>query len=462
MAFFTLDDFKACFSMFCVVYGVGTLGMPGNYARAGYAWATVALVFMAAINIYAGVCISKVLLIAPKNVETLSDVGEWVFGRPGRWITVTAHMAMSTMVPIVLLVLGGTILTVLFPDSFADSTWIALMGIALLPVCLIPTLKEGAGTAAAGAVGTLLADIIALYILVDNMTPLPSDVSTPSPVLTFGNVTAVFGNLALAYGAGVIIPSIQLEHSEPSRMPRVIVVTLGLISTLFLIISITGVSTVGCQVPGNLLFAITGTKLGFTASRSGIVLAFLFMELHLLIAFGLILFPSMFIAERLVLGLHKERFELASSTNYDDLETPKLDDKLEHVKHEYENPYKAPGSYMKAAILRTIMVVLCVVIAIIFKDQFSDLLDFVGASATSMTCMILPISFYLKKFYTKLGLPEKIFATLALLVTCFLAIYVTIYTGKALFNPEPSTANFPYCAPEYQIYVYTNKTHYKN
>ncbi|OQR89676.1 Amino Acid/Auxin Permease (AAAP) Family [Thraustotheca clavata] len=459
MAILTLEDLKASFSLFCVVYGVGTLGMPGNYARAGYAWATVALVFMATINIYAAVCISKVLIAAPKNVETLSDVGEWVFGRPGRWITVTAHMAVSVMVPIVFLVLGGTILTVLFPDSFADSTWIALMGITLLPVCLIPTLKEGAGTAAAGAFGTLLADVIALYVLVDNMTPLPSEVSPPTPELTFGGVTAVFGNLALAYGAGVIIPSLQLEHSDPSRMPRVIVLTLGLISALFLIISITGVSTVGCQIPGNLLFAITGTKLGFTAPRSGIILAFLFMQLHLTIAFAIILFPSMFIAERLVLGLHKERFELVP-VDYEDIETPKPDEQIEK-KHEYGNPYKAPGSYMKAAILRTFMVVLCVIIAILFKDKFSDLLDFVGASATSLCCMILPIAFYLKTFYGTLRLPEKIFAIFSILLTSALAIYVTIHTGKALFNPQPSTATFPYCAAEYQTYVYTNKTHYK-
>ncbi|KAH9120703.1 hypothetical protein AeMF1_007241, partial [Aphanomyces euteiches] len=66
-AFLTLEDLKMCFSLFCCVYGVGTLSMPKNYASAGFAWATVALVFMALVNIYATVCISKIMLVAPQG-----------------------------------------------------------------------------------------------------------------------------------------------------------------------------------------------------------------------------------------------------------------------------------------------------------------------------------------------------------------------------------------------------------
>ncbi|RLO05754.1 hypothetical protein DYB28_012391, partial [Aphanomyces astaci] len=46
--FLTVEDLKLSFSLFCCVYGIGTLSMPGNYAKVGYGWATAALVFMAA------------------------------------------------------------------------------------------------------------------------------------------------------------------------------------------------------------------------------------------------------------------------------------------------------------------------------------------------------------------------------------------------------------------------------
>ncbi|KAH9050832.1 hypothetical protein Ae201684P_017331 [Aphanomyces euteiches] len=67
----------------CCVYGVGTLSK--NYATAGFVWATLALVFMAFVNIYATVCISKLLLLAPKSVRTFADLGEFCMGKVGRF-----------------------------------------------------------------------------------------------------------------------------------------------------------------------------------------------------------------------------------------------------------------------------------------------------------------------------------------------------------------------------------------
>ncbi|OQR89446.1 Amino Acid/Auxin Permease (AAAP) Family [Thraustotheca clavata] len=466
--FLTVEDMKACFSLFCCVYGIGTLGMPGNYARAGYGWATVALVLMSAVNIYASWCISQVMLVAPKSIKTFGDLGEWSMGCFGRWITNIAQMLVCVMVPIMFLVLGGTIFKIMFPLTFNEPTWIIIMGITLLPVCLIPTLKEGAGAAAAGAFGTLLADGIALGILVHNMNEVNDGLSTPTPDLSFKQVTTVFGNLALAFGAGIVIPTLQREHSDETRMPRIIVVTLVVVSCFFLIVSITGVSVTGCQIPGNLLFAISGTSLGFNADRGGVVLSMMAMQLHITIAFAVVMFPAFFIAERIFLGLHKTTIERTPAQNYNDIETPAepLQEKtsqLEPIEYPSEdaiNDYAAPGAYIKAAILRVIMIVIAVAIAIAWKDKFGDLLDFVGASSTSLACMIMPIIFYLKTFWRTLKITEKVLALASVLVCIFLAIYVSINTGKVLFGSSTSGIPFPFCKPEYQTMVYTNRTHY--
>ncbi|KDO17947.1 hypothetical protein SPRG_16442, partial [Saprolegnia parasitica CBS 223.65] len=114
--------------------------------------------------------------------------------------------------------------------------------------------------------------------------------------------------------------------------------------------------------------------------------------------------------------------------------------------------YKVPGNYRKAAALRIII------------DHFGDLLDFVGASSTATCCMILPIVFYLKTFNGTIALPEKIFAYTAVIVSTFLAIYVSINTGKALLAPvaaDPSI-RFPFCAGDYQKMVYTNTTFFNS
>ncbi|OQR88864.1 Amino Acid/Auxin Permease (AAAP) Family [Thraustotheca clavata] len=466
----TLEDLKICFSLFCCVYGVGTLGMPGNYARAGPAWATVALVFMAIANIYASVCMSKVMLKAPASVKTFGDMGEWCMGPFGRWIAVISQLLVCVMIPMVFLVLGGILLMILFPNSYDQTTWICLMGVSLLPVCLIPTLKEGAGAAAAGAIGTLLADAIALYLLVSNMTPKTQTLFDPE--LSFKGVVSVFGNLSLAYGAGIIIPALQREHSDPTRMPRCIIATLVLISVLFFVISVTGYSVTGCQIPGNLLFAVAGSSLGFTSSRGGVVLAFLFMQMHITIAFAIIFFPAFFIMERLVLGLHKDAFSLTDQ-DFNAMETPEQDknqvrsammsqrdEDLAHINEDYKKSH----AYIRVAILRIVMVVIAVIVSVVLKDHFMDLQSFVGASSMALCCMILPLVFYFKTFSDTLPIWEKIFVVLVILITSFLAVYVSIDTGKTLFNPDSAGPNppvFPFCSAEHAYVVYTNTSHYK-
>ncbi|KDO23802.1 hypothetical protein SPRG_11232 [Saprolegnia parasitica CBS 223.65] len=466
--FLTVEDIKMCFSIFCCVCGVGSLGLAGNYASAGYAWATAAFVFMAVANTYATWCISKVLLVAPRSVFTFGDLGEWCLGVPGRYVTIISQCLFCTLLPIVFLVLGGSLLVILFPNSFSHTTWIVLMAITLLPICLVPTMKEGAGMAAAGCLGTVFADSIALYLLIVNMHDVNSSgVSPPSPAVDFKSVTTVFGNLALAYGACIIIPTLQHEHSQPERMPRLILVAQTLISVFFFLVSVLGVFSTGCQTPGNLLFAIASPNLGFTADRGLVILSFIFMQLHVTIAFSVIFFPVFQILERLFLGLHGDAPRTSTAHNLI-METPVLDGLQgtgfgdDKVHREVIDAYAAPGAYLKAAILRTIMVCVCVIIAVAWKDHLGALMDFVGASTSSLINMILPILFYLKTFWPTVSVGEKVFAVLCIAISCFLAVYVSIQTGQELFAPEAANPAilFPKCPAEYQRVVFTNTSYY--
>ncbi|OQS01739.1 Amino Acid/Auxin Permease (AAAP) Family [Achlya hypogyna] len=465
MAFLTLEDLKISFNLFCVVYGVGTLGMPANYARAGYYWATGALVLMAAINLYATVALSKVMNAAPKYVKTYGDIGEWVYGGFGRFITTLSQLLVCCLDPIAFLVLGGSLLDVLFPETFTATVWIILMALSLLPICMMPSLKESAGTATAGALGTLIADAVALYVLLDNMSDIPDGLKAPKPALSFDGVTSVFGNLSLGYAAGVLIPALQREHSQPERMPRVILFTLGVCTALFFCVSLIGDHNVGCQIPGNLLFSIAGTKLGFTAPRGAVVIAFLCMHLHISVAFAIDLFPTFYIFERVLFGFHKQNFTLENGENttpgFQQSETPK--DLAVVSKEETTGPvYASSRDYLKACTMRTVQIIISTIIAIVWQNHFLDLLDFVGASSAALGCMILPVWFHLKVFYKDMGLFEKAWSIFIIIFTSALAIYVSISTGKKLFAPttaDPSIL-FPYCPAEFQKMVYLNTTYY--
>ncbi|KAG7397817.1 hypothetical protein PHYBOEH_012079 [Phytophthora boehmeriae] len=484
--FLTLEDLKMAFNVFCCVYGVGTLGMPGNFSRAGPVLAVIAMAFMAFANVYASVAICRVMLLAPKSVKTYGDLGQWCMGKWGHWLAVVSQMASCLLVPCVFLVLGGSLLDGLFPNAFSDSVWIIFMALMCLPVCLIPTLKEGAGAAFAGCMGTIIADVIGVAVVMYGMRGHPS---VPTPELKFSQVAGVFGNLSLAYGAGVVIPALQRQHSEPRRMPRVIGFTISLISCLFLILASTAYSAVGCQITGNLLFSIypdatTGlTTLGFASDWGAVVLAYLFMQLHITIAFSVLLNPVFYLSERLALGMHKKKqSDIEDGLTYADMGTPakasvvnesvnqsERASRMSYVSvADAENPHYGDveaeaaeyrgANAIKYVLMRVGIIVVLVVLSIVLKDHFSDLSDFVGASCISLNSIILPIVFLLKKCWGSLSMYEKVPALIVVVVCCFLGCYVTYTSGKTLFAPTDSDVEFPYCHSEFENTVYYNYT----
>ncbi|CAI5731740.1 unnamed protein product [Hyaloperonospora brassicae] len=472
MAFFTSEDLKIAFNFFCTVYGIGTLGLPSNFARSGATLATVALVFMGFANICSCVAISRVMSAAPKNVKTYGDVGEWCCGKAGRYVVLFVQFGVCCLVPCAFLVLGGILLDGISPGAFDQQYWSILMAVMLLPVILTPTLKEGAAAAFAGCLGTLLADAIALSVLVKGIGA--DHPAVIRPAFDFGQVASSFGNLALAYSAAVLVPALQREHSQPERMPRVVATTMVFTSCLFLTIGWTSYAFVGCQIPGNLLFAIGGTALNLKANRGAVVLAFMFMQLHITIAMSVILNPVLYIAERGILGMHKR----PALTDFDE-ESPAFETidtrpkpsasvislaNAEHVLSaealldEYHN--SGPIVTAKYMTLRIVVVVILLVIAILFKDHFVDFTDFVGAWAVSMACIILPIVFYFKVFWYRVPLYEKVIGTFIIAICASLGGYVTFTTGKYLFLNIVSDKTFKYCPAGYDMVVYTNETFY--
>lgn len=485
MAFFTVEDAKIAFNLFCCVYGIGTLGMPANFSRAGPYIATAALLFMAFANVYASVVCSKVMLLAPRSVKTYGDLGAFCMGPLGRVLVLVSQMAVCLLLPCAFLVLGGILLDSIFPGAFEQTTWIILMATSVLPVLLTPTMKEGAAAALAGCLGTLVADIIGAGVLLHGMSGHPA---IPTPAITFKQVATTFGNLSLAYGAAIVIPALQRQHSDPARMPRIVGVTLTVISVLFLALAITGYSAVGCQISGNLLFSIlpdaaTGlTRLGFHADKGMVLLAYLGMQLHITIALAVVLHPAFFILERLVLGMHKT---VPDASSYNAVATPgAMEDGVKEAHAEKNSveyslvdfekealqiaadkeaearEYRQTGVAIKFVMLRIVCMAVLVALSVALRDHFLDLTDFVGASAITFSCIVLPIVFYFKLCWAKIPVYEKAAGAVVVLLCLALGGYVSYLTGKNLFTPASASGGpaFPFCHAEHQNEVYYIKS----
>ncbi|CAH0489078.1 unnamed protein product [Peronospora farinosa] len=503
-AFFTMEDAKTSFNLFCCVCGIGSLAMPSNYARAGPIYASIALAFMVFANTYATLKLSKVMLVAPSSVRTYGDLGEWTLGKWGRLLTVLSQMGVCVLVPIAFLVLGSTLLDVLFPNSFSQTYWIIFMALMVAPVCLTPTLKEGAGMAFAGCMGTVIADIITVILLQWNMR---GHDSIPKPDVTLHQVLTCFGNLALAYGAAIVVPDLQREHSQPQRMPRVVVITILFISVFFIVIALAGYTAGGCQLSGNILYSIVSTSdplglapLGFRADRGAVVMAYLFMQIHISIAFSTLLMPPFFMAERLILGMHKSPeivpfdgeldqinldLDMEKKQSYMQSSTPKdavkrqvsaasmvekEEGRMSHLRVSLEfneeisevklsEPYRNnPMSYI---VLRLAIVAVLVVIAVLARKRFIDLQDFTGATAHTTSCLLLPLIIYMRVFWKTMPVWDKCASMLVIVVCASSGFYVMVHAGKHLFAPSDDDTLFPYCTSEFQdepYYIRINST----
>ncbi|ETI37801.1 hypothetical protein F443_16336, partial [Phytophthora nicotianae P1569] len=425
---------------------------------------------MAFVNIYATIALSKVINAAPPSVKTFTDVGAWVFGTTGRYAVMLSQLLVCLLLPCAFLVLGSMLLDVLFPDAFSQIFWMIFMAVTVIPVCLIPTLKEASSVALVGCLGTIIADVVGVSILEWEMRGHPS---IPTPDVSLHQVVTAFGNLALAYGAAVVIPDLQRQHSQPERMPRIIMVSMGIGTVFFLAIAIAGYAAGGCQLSGNLLFSAVNTSdpyatsaLGFIPNRGAVIMAYMFMHVHIVIAFSTITMPAFFMAERFLLGMHKdqpvidqeqgvavpEKLSVASPAtpgieyNYNAASTPQVAAKYEDEFAEYRGRL----NMLRYITLRLCILALLVVASVFLRDNFLDLVDFTGASAVTAGSLVLPLLFYLKIFWNKLPMYERIGSMVIIVVCSILGVYVMIYAGKNLFNPDSDTATFPYCSEEYQ------------
>lgn len=485
-ALFTSEDAKAALNVFCCICGIGSLGIPANFARAGWVFASTALTFMAFANIYASVALSKVFLVAPLTVKTYGDLGDWVAGPWGRFVVLISQLGMCLLLPCAFLVLGGSLLDMLFPECFSPSVWIIFMALMAIPVALIPTMKESTGMAVAGCLGTIVADIIGLSILATEVRGHPSP---PPAAVTLHQVLNTFGNLSLAYAAAIVIPDLQRQHSRPERMPRVILVSLGIASLFFFAVAIVGYASTGCQMAGNLLYSIVNrdeplaaTSLGFVADRGAVVMAFLFMQMHLTVAFTTVLHPAFYMFERMILGMHKvdaSTLEREEKSSYHDAPTPaeletnrlrvsqrpmasrqgssrprssRLSGYNTMVAEEDLSEYTGASNVVRYIGLRIVLITTLVVSSILLRDHFLDLVDFTGASFITLSSLIAPLVFYVKIFWHKIPIWEKVLSVVIIIVCSIAGVYVMFTSGQNLFYPNrnDSAPTFPYCSEEFQ------------
>ncbi|GMF40940.1 unnamed protein product [Phytophthora fragariaefolia] len=383
------------------------------------------------------VAVSKSLMVAPVNVRTFSDLGYLAFGETGRRVVLLSEWGACFLSPIAFLILGGTtLLPCLFDgtaagDEWSSTHWIIVMSLGVLPVILIPTLKAAAPLAYMGGLAAVLADVICIGYSLQNVAPSPREtqIQTDHAVQTFGTIM-------FATGTAIIIPPIQRQHTDPARLANLVSLTLLFITSIYMLIGVVTYYQFGCTAPATLLDQLP------EASQAR-KLASALMLLHVTIAFPLLLNPTLYDIERYILGKdadhevlqqtlskraakaaagsgpskpilantgavvslvppkaptvptieEEEGFLYDGSTPYFQATSPPPSDNGDHA---YSGEAYTVSDRVCSGLIRTITVWLQAFLAIMFQASFMDILSFIGATAVTVSCMIMPCLCYLR------------------------------------------------------------------
>ncbi|KAG2783230.1 hypothetical protein PC116_g25590 [Phytophthora cactorum] len=430
------DDVLCVALLFCATFGVGSMSFGSIFAAAGPVLAAMGVYFISACNLHASVAISKSLMVAPVNVRTFSDLGYFAFGETGRRVVLLSEWGACFLSPIAFFIIGGTtLLPCIFEgtvagEQWSPTHWIIVMSLGVMPVILIPTLKAAAPLAYMGGLVAVLADVICIGYSLQNIQPSPREtqIQTDHAIQTFGTIM-------FATGTAIIIPPIQRQHADPARLANLVSLTLLFITSIYMLIGVVTYYQFGCTAPATLLDQLPEASLARKVA-SALMLA------HVTIAFPLLLNPTLFDMERYILGkdadhevlqqtlslraakanatsgqskpilantgaigtlappkitttpiLEEEGFLYGNSTPYFQAASPPPSDNGDHA---YAGEAYTASDRLCSGLIRTITVWSQAFLAIMFQSSFTDILSLIGATAVTVSCMIMPCLCYLR------------------------------------------------------------------
>lgn len=176
--------------------------------------------------------------------------------------------------------------------------------------------------------------------------------------------------------------------------------------------------------------------------------------IHISIAFAVLMNPMLFIIER----------SLFDNGEVD--QEPKIDIAIHgYVKHQdtlllKEQERSRVHKIIRRFILRTSIVAIQVFMAMLLQGSFNALLEFIGATTVTMSCIVLPLWFYLKMFHQEISRLEKIVCWCIIVTALTLAIISTAqsvndlvhaiqsmkwFTSPKLEFANTRTLNLEYC-----------------
>ncbi|EQC41876.1 hypothetical protein SDRG_00732 [Saprolegnia diclina VS20] len=458
----TDDDLHSIAVLFTYTFGIASMSMGHVFASTGPLMGSILLYLLSASNLHASALLAKCMALAPPSVRTYGDLGLHACGPVGQYVILISESLSCLLTPIAFLVLGGTELLPSIAQyihapwlTFSSTAWILLFATAMLPIVFIPSLKETFALCVLGGLATFFADSAALYV---NLTLHP--MAPRETAVTFSGVLSAYGTIMFAFGTALLVPPLHRQRRDKDVGRFVLVLSATLIAITCLYIGIGSVTyfQLGCTAPATLLESMPR---GLTKT-----LATSAMLLHIMVAYPVILTPTLFVLERKVFGKDADApgvlvgEDTTALLGHSAPSSPVRDDENDITStHVYKpvNEKEAMVSHDDVGftkrelacrvVLRTLIVAVQCFVAIMLQSSFADILSLIGATTVTLPCMIMPCVCYLRMVPhdgSYLSGCTRAFAYFVIFSSALLSVYATVH---AIGNIQTNMATFHLFAP---------------
>ena len=383
---------KTFANVFIAVVGAGVLGLPYTFSRTGWAAGSLLLLSVALLTFYCMMllvaCRRRLVDDHPKKLSSFGDLGDAVFGAPGRLAVDTMLVLSQASFCVGYLIFISNTMAHLYP-IFAPSSNVFLSPKALFIYAMLPFQLglNSIKTLTLLAPLSIFADVVDLGAM---GVVLGQDVSTwlteRPPVFAFGGPTELLYGLGVAVyafeGIGMVLP-LEAEAADKRKFGG----TLGL-SMVFIAVMYGLFGAMGYLAFGASTRDIITTNLGAGWLSVTVQLG---LCINLFFTMPVMMNPVYEVAERL---FHGKRY---------------------------------------CWWMRWVLVV-TVGLAAMLVPNFTDFLSLVGSSVCVLLGFVLPATFHIKVFGAEMGWVGVLSDVLLVVLGLVLAVFGTYSSLVQIFH----------------------------
>ena len=393
-------------SYVCTTVGAGIISLPLALAEAGWLGALV-IVLTGLVCTQTANWLVACMFVGEEALTSYEAIGVAALGRPGKVVVAVIQNVTLFGVCCIFLIIAGGNLSALIP-GLSMHAWVLLVGIVLVPVSWLKTVKEIKPLAYFGLFASLLVGGVVVLKGLQTASDGPPAGARWS-WLSGGGLSTCVNIVVFSLGSHSVIPNQVNEMQDARRTYRQFTLrAYALISTIYCVVALCGYAGYGSLTQDNVLNSIDSPSADHR-THVLVQVARFFIVAHVLLAYPLPLNPvSLFLEDNLGILQLSEKAQLL----------PRL-------------------------ALRSSLVVGTVFVATVVP-YFGSLLSLVSALSIIATAFVLPPVFYylLYRGERQFGMAEKarMLAVLALgVLSCVVGVYFAI-TGLVQdieSNPNP-------------------------